>query len=199
MANLQRGGFRWVGNLLAPNSTTPPTEILPAASAYATVLYIGDPVKLISDGTIQVCSAGDTVYGIFDGAAQYYDGTVVRSGGKLPVSTYGSVLSRQSLCRVIPARGQLFAICADDATTATTQAAHQAFVGENCEWIAATGTNDNSGALLDISTHNTTNTLSVRLERLPNQGLQDFASAYVEYHVQFNLIQGIGSGSTTAT
>lgn len=196
MSNLQRNGFRWVGSKLDPAGVSMPVVVLPVASAYATVLYRGLPVKLVSTGTIQAATPGDNIYGIFDGAEQYYDGTQVRRGASLPVSTYGSNLSRQSKARIILARDQLFEIDADDASTFTTQATYQAAVGENAEWVAGTPVGDQSGALLDISTHNTTNTLSVRIENIPNQDGQDFASIGVKLTVSFNLIQDATSSAT---
>jgi len=201
MANRYFGGFHWVRSKTSPGMYTaaPPLQILPVASAYGTVLYRGDPIKVLSDGTVSAASAGDTLYGFFSHAVQYYDGTVVRGGGKLPVSTYGSVLSRQSLVAVIPARGQIFRGYADDATTATTLSAFQAYVQENIEWVAGTAVGDQSGALLDISTHATTNTLSLRIENIPDIDLTDFTSVGVPIEFSVNLIQDTGSGSTTGT
>lgn len=196
MSNLLRGGFRWVGSKTAPAGTSMPVIILPVASAYGTVLYRGLPVKLVGTGTIQAATPGDAIYGIFDGAEQYYDGTQVRKGASLPVSTYGSNLSRQSKARVIPVRDQFFEIDADDASTFTTQATYQAAVGENAEWVAGTPVGDQSGALLDISGHATTNTLSVRIENIPNQEEQDFAALGVKLTVTFNLIQDATSSAT---
>lgn len=200
MANVYKGGFRWIRSKTTPGQhSQAPINILPVASAYGTVLYRGGAVKLLSDGTIAAASAGDTIYGVFEGAEQYYDGTVVRKGGKLPVSTWGSVIPRQSLARVIPVRDQIFAAACDDNTTATTLATFQSYVGENVEWIAGTASGDESGDLLDISTHNTTNTLSVRIEGISNPTLTDFTSVGVTLEVSFNLIQDTGSGSTTGT
>lgn len=197
MANRRYGGFKWRSNRLAPRTSHPPIDILPVASAYGTVLYDGDPVKKLSDGTVSAASAGDVIYGVFAGAERYYDGSAVRKGGSLPVSTYGSALERQSLARVIPARGQVFEIDANDGTTATTQAAHQAFIGENCEWVAGTPVGDQSGAQLNISLHATTNTLSVRLHGLATNPDQDYASVGVKYLVYFNLVQDGEGGTTT--
>lgn len=199
MANTARGGFRWRYNKTSPASASEPVIIKPVASAYATVLYRGDPVKELSTGFIAAAAPGDRVIGVFDGAEQYYDGTQVRKGGSLPVSTYGSNLTRQSLARVILAKDQVFEIDADDGVTATTQAAHQAFLGENCEWATGTAVGDQSGAVMDISTHATTNTLSLRIIDIPNQGQQDFASTAVKYHVEFNLSTDTAPGQTTGT
>jgi len=195
MANLSRGGFRWVKNESAPTSTTPPIVYMKVADDYGTALNIGDPVKRVSDGTIAACSAGDRIFGIYDGAAQYYDGSVIRSGPTLPASTsYDTNLERMSIARVIPAQGQIFELDADDGTTATTQAAHEAFVNENCEWVAGTAVNGQSGAALDISTHATTNTLSLNIVEIPSKSLQDFAASRVKYWVKVNLLDVAGAG-----
>jgi hypothetical protein len=174
--------------------------ILPVADDFAVKLTRGYPVKLISDGTIEDADPGDAVYGIFDGAAQYYDGNFIRGGGSIPASTsYDTNLARQSLARVIPVRGQLFRASADDNTTATTLAGYLAFIGENVEWAAGTAVNDEAGCQLDISEHATTNTLSVRIENVPDRELQDFTATGVSLLVSFNLIQDTASGSTTGT
>lgn len=203
--NRGASGFRWVGNKYAALAVEPPIQILPVASAYGTVLSIGDPVKVVSDGSIQAAAPGDAIYGVFVGAEQYYDGTVVRKGGSLPVSTWGTNLSRQSKARVIPARNQLFRVTCNDNTTATTQAGYEAFTQENAEWATGTATGDYSGATLNISTHANTNTLSVRIENIPDKELTNFNPAAVsgtpnvEVLVTFNLVQDDAPGSTTGT
>lgn len=198
MANPAYGGFRHVGNRKSPRAIEPRIEICNVASGYATVLCYGDPVKKAADGTIQAAAPGDRVYGVFQGAEQYWDGTVLKRGRSLPVSTYGTVIWRQSKARVLVADGQLFEIDADDGVTATTQAAHEAFLGENCEWATGTPTGEQSGAVLDISTHATTNTLTCNIVDIPNRGMQDFASSRVKYIVEFNLTQQ-PPGQTTGT
>lgn len=202
MANLVRNGFRWVGNRNAPSATEPPIIILPVASAYGTAIPRGYPVTLISDGTLTVAAVTDVVYGIADGVAQYYDGTFIRKGGSLPATTtYGSVIQRQSLLRVIPVRGQLFRATVDDATTGTTLADYIAFVGENVAWVAGTASGDEAGCQLDISGHATTATSAFvwRIENVPDRETQDFSLAGVQLLVSCNLPQDTAGGSTTGT
>jgi len=199
MANRQLGGFRWTRSKDNPSAHSPPVELKVVATAYGTKLAIGDPVKILNDGTVAIAAAGDTFYGICDGAEQYFDGVTIRRGGSLPASTsWGSTWERRSLIRVIPGHGQIFQICCDDATTATTPAAYNAFIGENCEMIAATSVNDQSGYLLDISTHGTTNTLSCTIEgALVSPNVTDFTSIYVPLEVRINLLQSLSVGSAT--
>jgi len=193
------GGARWRRNLTAPSSTSPPIEILPVADDYNTQLSIGDFVKQISTGYMERAAAGDTIYGVFVGCEQYYDGTAIRRGGKYPASqSYDTNFERQTLIRVIPAFGQVFEMCTDDVgSTYDTYAEHLAFVGENCEWVSGTASGDYSGNLLDISTHATTNTLSLHLRGIAKHVDHDFAALGVRYYVTVNLTQQPAAGSTT--
>ena len=202
MANNQnKNGFHWVGNKYAPGAKEPPIMIYPVADDYATAIPRGYPVALASDGTITVASTGNNVvFGISDGTEQYWDGSVLRSGNVLPASTsYDTVVARQSRLRVIPVRGQLFRINCDDNTTATTQAAYEAFVGENVDWTAGTAVNGDAGCQIDISGHATTATLPVRIENVPDKETQDFSGTLVSLLVSFNLIQDTASGATLGT
>lgn len=200
--NPKRAGFRWIGNIQSPTAIEPPIEIHPIADDYGTALYIGDVVKIVSTGYLEAASAGDSAYGIFAGMDQIYDsslGAVKKSATYTASTSYDTNFSRQSLARVIPVRGQKFVALCDDKTTATTEAGYLAFRQENVEWVAGTATGDYSGTLLDISGHNTTNTLSVRIRNLHNKNLVDFSGLYVPLEVEFNLIQSVASGSTTGT
>jgi hypothetical protein len=63
-------GFRPYRHLLG--GTPNRTREFPIASGYATTLGQGDPVKLLSDGTIAKAAAGDRMVGVFIGV-QYVD------------------------------------------------------------------------------------------------------------------------------
>jgi hypothetical protein len=202
MPNLHKKGFRWVGSKYTPSQTNPPIKLCPVADDFNVTLKIGAPVKLISTGYIEDADAGDDIFGVFVGAEQYYDSTIsaLRGGPTLPANTsYDTNASRVSLARVSPARGQLFEINVDDNTTATTYLGYVAFLGENAEWAVGTDGDEVDGAVLDISTHNTTDSLSVRIEDIPDRNLQDFSAADVRLVVSFNEIQDTGSGSETGT
>lgn len=199
MPNLARGGFRWRYNKSAPASASAPIMVYPVATAYATVLRKGDPVKLVATGTIEKATPGDAVIGVMDGAEQYWTGTELKKGISLPVSTWGTNLSRQSKVRVILARGQVFEVDVDENTTATTQAGYEVFVGENVEWVAGTPTDEYSSAAVDISGHAVTATLSVRIHDVPNKDMQDFAATGVKLHVEFNLTQDVRGGAALGT
>lgn len=199
MPNRALGGFKYRGNREAPTAVEPRIEIYPVASAYATVLYWGDPVKLAADGTLQAAAPGDRVIGVFVGAERYWTGTEIKKGTSLPVSTWGTNLERQSLARVIRAKGNIFEVDCDDGVTATTQAGYEAFINENCEWATGTAIDQYSGAVLDISTHATTGTLSCRIVEVPNKTQQDFAASRVKVYIEFNLTQDVVPGIVTGS
>lgn len=200
MANLTRGGFRWRGSFDAVSQKEPPIEVLPVASAYGTAIRRGDPVKLLSTGYMDIAAPGETPYGVCDGVTQYYDGVAIRSGQALPASTtYSTNFSRQSLIRVIPVRGQKFEIDADLTDGATTWAGWLALIGENADWVAGTASGDMSGVVLDISTHNTTNSLGCRIREVVSPNLQELDAARVKLMIEFNLVQSTTAGSTTGT
>ena len=202
MANFSKNGFRWVANRSAPTAVEPPVIILPVASAYGTAIPRGYPITLISDGTVTVAAVTDVVYGISDGAAQYYDGSFIRKGAALPATTtYGSVIQRQSLLRIIPVRNQLFRANVDENTTATLLSDYIAFVGENVPWVAGTTVGDEAGCQLDISLHATTATSAFvwRIENIPDRETQDFTATGVSLLISCNLPQDTAGGSTTGT
>lgn len=197
MANLVKTGFRWVRSKLT-GASVPPIEIHPVASAYGTKILCNHPVKILSTGYVDIAAPTEEVYGICVGVEQYYDGSVIRKGTALPASTtYGTNFERVSLLRIIPVEGQVFRASCDDGTTATTWQAFSAFRQENVEFVAGSSTTDYSAAQLDISTHNTTNTLTCTIVGVPDQNLQDFAATGVDLEVMFNLIQDVAD--TTGT
>jgi hypothetical protein len=186
-------GFRWVRNMYgAPDQ--PPIIEMPivsglqpqGAGAVSVDLRIGDPVKQLSTGGIDLAAAGDAlIFGVIVGFTPVWDGTKMVPRSKWPGATsYGSGLTpieRQTRARIVLAPGQVFEIDCDDATTATTQQAYLALVGENCDHILPTDVTDSSNPkadpFLDISTHGTATAqwrilgLSSRMENADFSGL----------------------------
>jgi hypothetical protein len=165
-------------------------------------LGTGDPVKLASDGTVELCAATDACYGIIVGVKRYWDGSVIRSGSVVPgASTGGGLLHRQSRVLVIPAHWGIWEVDVDDKTTATTEAAYQAFLEENVE-ISNTRTEYAEGfrarSRLDISLHATTAALVWRIVGIAgNQSNQSFAESNVRLLVAINKCQWAGWAATT--
>ena len=196
MDNVARYGFRWVAR--RSGSGQPAPEFHPVASAYQAApggvnvdLNIGDPVKKVSDGTLALCAATDPVFGIVTDIAPYWDGTKKARANRLPGgTTYGSLLDRQSMVGIILAFDNIFECVCDDATTATTQAAYTAFIGENVDITI----NQVSGSTLatpklDISGHAVTATLIWRIVGLSKRVDVDFAGANVPLLVTGNVCQ----------
>lgn len=188
MSNTVMGGFRWLRN--RDGGTKCPVEIHGVADDYATAIFKGDPVKLVADGTMEIAAEGDTdVFGICDGVEQYWDGTVIKRGNYLPAATsYDTNLSRRSLLRVIPARGQVFEVDTDDSgSTYDTESEFLAFVGENVDHQAASGSTatGRSGYTVDISTH-TNATAQWRILGISKRVDQDFSSSNVKIEVELN-------------
>lgn len=61
-------GFKPIG-MTSSDEVTPINEYQIATSASA--IYKGDPVKQVTDGTIEVAAAGDVIIGIFAGCTYY--------------------------------------------------------------------------------------------------------------------------------
>lgn len=189
--NQLRYGFRWKRGLHSGGQ--PRTFRARVASAYQATsvdLWPGDPVKMVSDGTIALCAAGDATYGIIAGIAPYYDGVKMVTNDHLPGgTTYSSVLERQSIVYIIPVAGEIFEIVSDDKTTATTEAGYNALIGENCDVsINADATAKRAYPELDISDHKTA-TAGWRIVDIAQRIDIDFTGLYVPLLVTCNEVQ----------
>lgn len=184
--NVTKRGFRWFRS--ESGSGDMPIHIYPVATAFATLLARGDALKFAADGSMARAAAGDTlICGIVSGVKQFWNGTFRTRGTFLPAATaYGTDLSKQSLLEVVPVMGQIFEVDADDAVTATTEAAYQALVNENCDHvIESVGALNISGMALDISTHIIA-TAQWRIVGISPQVNHDFTGNRVKLLVQCN-------------
>ena len=164
-----------------------------APGAVNVPLRVGDPVVRVSDGTVALMTAGSAgkCYGVIVGVNQIFDSVLgcTRPSDRVPGGTTYSGIPNQSRVSVALAHANYFEVDCDDAVTATTEAAYQAYRGENAD-ISFTGVL-NVGAFpkLDISTHNTTGTLQCNIvdvaRTLENR---DFSGANVKLKIQFNLV-----------
>lgn len=211
--NRQEYGFRWS---VAANGGRPmpaPMEmIVPTLTSFDVnggasnvALGPGDPVILLSTGGVDLCDGAEGAggalapYGIVVGVGPYWDGTKMVRGSTLPSDTaYGTILERQSKVYVVPIQAGIWELDCDDATTATTEAAYQAFIGENVNYIFdTTSTNTRATPRIDISTHNTTNTLVLNIVGIsPTKNNQDFSGNYVKLLVRANVVQLVSAGVT---
>ena len=195
--NVAMYGFRWVGG---KDSCPHQREMFVAdavdseddAAANCDIRR-GDPVKLVSDGTVNLAKTTEKVYGIVAEVLGVYDsanGTYGPSNRVPNGATGGGILDRRTRVSVIPAKGEIFEVDVDDAVTATTEAAYQAFVNENVEHVCVRAlSNGNYAAFpkIDISGHATTAGLGWRIVGL-SKSLQnkDFSGANVKILVTVN-------------
>ena len=195
--NLVRYGFR---PFKGQYSSEEKLEEWPVASAYQAApgavnvpLRVGDPVSRVSDGTVALTAAGGgaRTYGVILGIVQVYDSSIgaPRPSINVPGGTTWSGLVNQTKVLVMPVKGRIFEIDADEATTATTEATYQSYRGENADIIHVPVLNTGAFPKLDISTHNTTNTLQLNIVGVsPTGDNRDFAGLNVKLLVQFNLV-----------
>jgi hypothetical protein len=175
-------------------------------AATAAALRPGDPIVRLNSGAVNVAPGTDgtpgDVLGIVIGIKQYLDpsfsNAVTARGNALPSSiAYGSNLELQSKVLYIPAEAAVWRITVNDATTATTLAAYQAFIGENCSHIHTALSGETKLApKLNISTHAATATLDWRIVGIPDVSMQDFTGLNVDLEVTCNRPQSFTGAGT---
>ena len=135
------------------------------ASGYTGMISVGDPVKRLSTGYWQLATNGAAFDGVCCRIFPYFNGTRMTFGTNLPsATTYGTNFERQSFIGIMPAQRTVFEADCDDATSITTYANYLDAVGENVDIVIGNGaSNVAANPLLDISTHATTNTLTMRI------------------------------------
>ena len=202
--NLVKYGLRW-DSAYNGGKSCPAGEYAIVATGYQAAinsgtnvdLQIGDIVRRVASGTVELAdgsegaSSAETMYGVIVGVRPYWDGTVMRPSNKLPGGTeWGTVQERKSQLMVVPVTAGTWSIDVDDAVTATTEAAYQALIGENADFVN-TNTSAAIGAepQLDISSHVAT-TASFRIIAVSGTvENQDFAGANIKLLVAANEVQ----------
>lgn len=217
--NIVKYGFRYFGG--ADNLPKPLEKIVASAAEFDVtngiqnaVLQAGDVVALVNDGSVTMCAGGETTpglpYGVVVGGIKYYDSSIGQAGqmriaNNLPSAiTWGTNRERASRVLVVPfLPGQLWEVDVDDATTATTFAAYEAFEGENVTFInsgAASSTPAWIRPKIDISTHATTASLFFRIEKVsPTRDNVDFSGANVKLLVSINPYAAATPSAATPT
>jgi hypothetical protein len=206
MDNAPRYGFRW--SKAANGGVDHPKPIWMSVASAASFdvssgaanvrLRPGDPVVRASTGGVTLVNGVEdsqtaiAPYAIVVAVGPYWDGTKMVFGNSLPSdTTWGTVQERRSMVGVVPVDAGVWEIDCDDASTATTEAAYLAFIGENANF-QLTGTTGQSYAYpkLDISSHATTGSLVWRIVGISGtQDNRDFSGANVKLLVQPNLAQ----------
>jgi len=202
--NAVRYGFRFVksrygsGNASVQEAWTATSASFDVNGGAANVyLGEGDPILQVSDGSVTLAIGSEgtdstTLLGICCGIKHYYDtakGVMTAAGPGIPSDlAWGTNLARQSRLYFTPVEAAIWAIQVDDIVTATTEAAYQAFIGENCRFINTGASGDTRARpKLDISTHATTNSFPWKIVGVSQAaGNQDYAGANVELYVISN-------------
>jgi len=166
-------------------------------------LSIGDPVKLVNDGSVALANSTQPAWGIIVGVKQYWDGSKIVSGNYVPGATAWSTLQeRRTILLVQPLDPlSVWEIDVDDKVTATTEAGYRAFIGANCTHVCLGDNTTNASRptanpKLDISLQATTAGLLWRIFAI-SQVTQDYDGTFVKLLVQANIGQQAGQAATT--
>lgn len=188
MANNAITGFRFVK--MRNGAKDPVPEVMPVANNYGTAICIGDCLKRVSDGTVAVCAAGDSVDFISMGVQQYISNGVLVRGTRVPANTtftpttVGSPNETRVFC--MPVVGALFE--ADVDTAASTVATAQGLVGNNFDIVATAGssTTGRSGHVINGASGSGTATATWRLVAIAPDVNNDVTSANWKGYFQIN-------------
>lgn len=209
--NVSKYGFRYQGLTGGPGHLKPIVKIVATSESFDVsgglqnaALRAGDVVTLASTGGVTLCNGAETTpsnpYGVVVGVMPYYDSTIGTQGAMRPSKSlpsdisWGTNLARQSKLIIQPfLPGLVFEVDCDDNTSATTEAAYQALIGENVSMIntaAASVVPPWVAPKIDISSHNTTATLCFTIVGIsPTLDNVDFSGANVKILVEANIAQ----------
>lgn len=143
MDNAARYGFRWSTSHNSHPCPNPLRKYVAdgyQAKADNTTsnvdLNIGDPVKILADGTCALANTGEAVYGIILGFEPFWNGSAMQPTNRLPGGTSGGGLfERKSAALVVPAKSGAWEADFVPATGAATQATFEAWIGENVDHV----------------------------------------------------------------
>lgn len=201
--NVAKYGFRFYRSRSGSGNPSPEKRFL--ASAYGGQpgsancdVQIGDPMTLVNDGSLAFATAGSagSISHIVVGVEQYWDGTWMRSGNKVPYASgvYGSNLERQTRILCIRAEDAIWEIDCDAASTFATL---QAAVNANADF-SYNASAPNANPRLGVSTINTTHSLQLRIQGVSDTKFnQDFTGAYVKMLVIVNKTAAATQAATT--
>lgn len=178
-------------------------ETIADDAAAACDLSPGDPVKLVSTGSVNLATTTNKVYGVVKAVLGVYDSTNQTYGpsNRVPVATTGGGLSeRRTRVLVTLAKGAVWEVDVDENTTATTEAGYYAFLGENVEHVCVRAARYGAFAAfprIDISGHATTAGLGWRIVGISkNAANKDFSGTGVKLLVMVNDSQEPSSPAT---
>lgn len=166
-------GFGFARNFLS-GSNTYGQQQLSILNGYGTNIYVGDPVIMNANGTINLAGTATFTYlttgilGFFAGVLPYYDTTLQGIGHGVNGAYISSIAPPSGVnvpCMVITDPYATFLAQVSAASTAFTQS----WVGQNCTWIqSSVGVGNGAGrsiAVIDTVTNaiGTSNTFPLRI------------------------------------
>jgi hypothetical protein len=156
------------------------TTSYPVASGYGTSLFKGDPVTVLTDGTLGIGVAGSSVVGVFFGI-QYTDaaGNIVNSPNWVASSTTRGSVTATAF--VVDDPNVVFTIQESNGSGAAGTPLALTDVGLNANFAVGTGSTatGNSGATLNNTTEADTSTLNLKilsLDPYPGNVIGNFAN-----------------------
>tara|TARA_R110000751_G_scaffold9289_1_gene35222 strand:- start:1269 stop:1847 length:579 start_codon:yes stop_codon:yes gene_type:complete len=174
-------GARPIGTTSASGSFTGKVRHYQIASAYATSIFFGDFVKLVTAGTVEkdTGTTACTPIGIFMGVTYTDPNTNQKTFSQMWTA---SVVATDAYAYVIDDPDVLFEMQCDGS-------AAQATLGSNCAVALTAGstTIGTSKNVVDISTTATTATLPVRIVDVVATPNNAWADSYTDVVVKFNV------------
>lgn len=206
-------GLRWVKSISGACQPKPircqiATGYRPTLTVSTTDYYVdlnvGDPVRLLDGGFIQIfegaeSDAQDPViaanYGVVVGFEFLWDAAKAKMDPVLKYPStgiaWGTNLERASRVLVVPTKDAIFEVGCDDKVTADTLAEYRALIGDNVAHIFDYVSGGWANPLLDISTHDATDaTLPWRIWDVSDtRNNENYAGDYVKMLVTTNIGQ----------
>jgi len=167
-------------------------------------LNVGDPVKLVSDGTVALANTTDVPFGIITGILNVYNSGVgaVQPINRVPGATAPgtTVIDRFTRVLVTPCAGIIWEIDVDDNTTQTTFAGYVGLIGNNVTHVCVADTSNSSlpkaDPRLDISSAAVTATLDWRIVGVSrNVANKDYSGTNTKLLVMANTTNEPGHAS----
>lgn len=211
MDNVQLYGFRWHSTLFGGADKPSPIRCRVASGYQASPggtnvdLYPGDPVMPVAGGTVALATAGSStkIYGVIEGFGPVGPGPVPPAGflpwlNRLPGGTTFTVAEQlEVFAWVIPVFGQVFEVDVNDNTTLTTYSGYVGAIHHNADMAySASSTLKKAFPKLNISTHNTTNTLQWRIVDIWRRVDIDPTGLNVKLLVTANLVDNAPINTT---
>jgi hypothetical protein len=143
MDNMAKYGFRWS---ISANSHPCPNPLrrhvadgyqAKADNTTSNVdLNIGDPVKIMADGTVALANTGEAVEAIITGIEPYWNGSAMQPTNRLPGGTTGGGLfERKSAVLIVPANSGYWEADMVPLVVGGTEALYEAMIGENIDHV----------------------------------------------------------------